>query len=129
MPLDAFDSLIDQQVRAAIARGEFDNLPGAGKPLALDDDAHLPEELRMSFRILKNAGYLPPELQDVQDLQQLEAQVFRDQGSDSDDNGEAASRRATLKLRLLAEAMRGDTLALQQYRQLLLDRLQRGHTD
>lgn len=33
-----YESWVDRQVREAIERGEFDNLPGAGKPLHLDDD-------------------------------------------------------------------------------------------
>jgi hypothetical protein len=55
-----FESLIDQQMREAEAAGHFKDLPGAGKPLKLDDDGHVPEELRIGFRMLKNAGYAPP---------------------------------------------------------------------
>jgi DnaJ homolog subfamily C member 28 len=55
-----YESLIDQQVRAAEAAGQFENLPGAGKPLELDDDTNVPDELRLGFRMLKNAGYAPP---------------------------------------------------------------------
>lgn len=40
----------------------IDDLPGSGQPLQLDDDSHVPEELRAGYRLLKNAGYLPPEL-------------------------------------------------------------------
>ena len=50
--------LAERKIEEAIARGEFDDLPGAGRPLDLDDvDPLLPEELRMAFRILKNADY------------------------------------------------------------------------
>lgn len=55
-----FEALIDQHVRQAEAAGEFDNLPGAGKPLDLEHDDHVPAELRTGFRMLKNAGYAPP---------------------------------------------------------------------
>lgn len=40
-------------------RGEFDDLPGAGKPLALDDDPHVPADWRLAFKILKDAGVAP----------------------------------------------------------------------
>jgi hypothetical protein len=40
----------------------FDDLPGAGKPLVLEDDSHLPEDLRIAHKILKNAGFVPPEI-------------------------------------------------------------------
>jgi DnaJ-like protein len=58
----ALELLAEQKIAEAIERGELDALPGAGRPLELDDDALVPEELRMAHRILKNAGYLPPEL-------------------------------------------------------------------
>ena len=49
--------LAERKIEEAIERGEFDDLPGAGRPLDLDDlDPLLPEELRMAYRILKNAG-------------------------------------------------------------------------
>ena len=49
--------LAERKIAAAIERGEFDDLPGAGQPLDLDDlDPLMPEELRMAYRILKNAG-------------------------------------------------------------------------
>ncbi|NJM08758.1 DUF1992 domain-containing protein [Candidatus Gracilibacteria bacterium] len=50
----------------------FDKLEGAGKPLQIDDDTNVPEELRIGFRMLKNAGFAPPwvELQnDIRDKQ------------------------------------------------------------
>jgi hypothetical protein len=63
-----FDLIAEQKIAQAIARGELDNLPGAGRPLDLDDDALIPEELRLAYRILKNAGYLPPELETSKDV-------------------------------------------------------------
>jgi hypothetical protein len=54
----ALEIIAERKIEGAIARGEFDNLPGAGRPLDLDDiDPLLPEALRMAQRILKNAGY------------------------------------------------------------------------
>lgn len=55
-----FESLIDQQIREAEAAGLLRDLPGAGKPLDLSDDQHVPEELRLAHRMLKGAGYAPP---------------------------------------------------------------------
>jgi hypothetical protein len=51
-----FDILAETKILEAASRGELDGLPGAGRPLDLDDDALVPEELRMASRILKNAG-------------------------------------------------------------------------
>ncbi len=55
-----FRSLVDQRIAAAEAAGAFRDLPGAGKPLKLDDDATVPAEERAAFRLLKNAGFAPP---------------------------------------------------------------------
>ena len=52
-------------------RGEFDDLPHSGRPLSLDDDASVPEDLRLAFKILKNAGCLPPELELKKEIHSL----------------------------------------------------------
>src|SRR5690554_3023375 len=61
--MDPVTALAERRIREAMERGEFDNLPGAGQPLDLDDDSHVPEELRAAYRLLKNAGMVPPELE------------------------------------------------------------------
>lgn len=58
-----FEKIAEQRIQEAMERGEFDNLPGAGKPLVLEDDSHLPADLRIAYKILKNADCLPPELE------------------------------------------------------------------
>jgi hypothetical protein len=52
----ALEYLAEKKIAEAAERGELDDLPGAGRPLELDDDALVPEEMRMANRILKNAG-------------------------------------------------------------------------
>jgi len=66
--------IAEQKIAEAIARGELDALPGAGRPLELDDDALIPEELRAANRILKNAGLTPTE---VRKLDLMQARVER----------------------------------------------------
>ncbi|WP_457572419.1 DnaJ family domain-containing protein [Desulfovulcanus sp.] len=61
--MDIFLKIAEEKIREAQAKGEFDNLPGKGKPLNLDEDNHIPQELRIAYKILKNSGYIPPELQ------------------------------------------------------------------
>jgi len=58
-----FDKIAEERIREAIEHGEFDDLPGRGKPLKLEDDSHLPADLRLAYKILKNANCLPPELE------------------------------------------------------------------
>lgn len=57
------DQWAERHILDAQQKGEFDNLPGNGEPLLLDDDSHVPAELRAGYRLLKNAGCLPPELE------------------------------------------------------------------
>ncbi|MGE4291129.1 MAG: DnaJ family domain-containing protein [Desulfovibrio sp.] len=52
----------EEAIRKAQREGAFENLEGAGRPLVLDDDALIPPDLRMAYKILKNANCLPPAL-------------------------------------------------------------------
>ncbi len=61
--MDVIALLAESKIRTAMARGEFDNLSGHGKPLPLDEFSRVPAELRMGFKLLRNAGCLPPELE------------------------------------------------------------------
>lgn len=75
------DSLAEEQIQSAIRRGDFDDLPGQGKPLNLDDDIGISDELRVAYRILRNAGCLPPELtlrHEIHELEGLLSQVEMD---------------------------------------------------
>jgi len=57
------ETMAENKIREAMARGEFANLPGAGKPLRLEDDSMIPDDLRVAYKILRNAGCIPPELE------------------------------------------------------------------
>lgn len=70
---------IEQKIQAAMAKGEFDNLPGTGKPLDLDDDTFAPADMKMAYRILKNAGTLPQELTIYQEIQALRCKIAENQ--------------------------------------------------
>ena len=58
-----FSRIVEERIRRAQQRGDFDNLEGSGKPLVFEDDSLVPEELRLAYKILKNADCLPPELE------------------------------------------------------------------
>ncbi|MFC4401531.1 DnaJ family domain-containing protein [Gracilibacillus xinjiangensis] len=60
--MDIFTQLAEEKIKQAIKNGEFDQLQGKGKPLKCEDLSHLPEDLRMSYRMMKNSGYLPEEV-------------------------------------------------------------------
>ena len=68
----ALERLAEERIRDAIQRGEFDNLPGRGKPLNLEDDRRIPDDLRLAYKVLKNAACLPPELELKKEISKAE---------------------------------------------------------
>lgn len=73
--MHAFEAIAEQRIKEAVARGDLDDLPGSGQPLDLNDDPLIPEDLRMAYRILKNAGFVPPEVHTLQQIGALERLV------------------------------------------------------
>jgi hypothetical protein len=61
--MDSFARIAEQRIREALENGEFDNLRGQGKPIIFEDETWIPEDLRMAYRFLKNAGCIPPDLE------------------------------------------------------------------
>ena len=76
-----FEKAVEAIIKEAIERGEFDNLPGAGKPIDLSAYFDTPEEMRVAYSVLKNAGLLPREaelLKEIAELKEVEA-ALRDE--------------------------------------------------
>ncbi|MBW1740782.1 MAG: DUF1992 domain-containing protein [Deltaproteobacteria bacterium] len=67
-----FQKIAERRIVEAIQEGAFDGLPGAGQPLKLEDDSHIPEDLRIAYKILKNAGYVPPEVALRKEIEKVE---------------------------------------------------------
>lgn len=95
-----FERIAEQRILDAIARGELNDLPGTGAPLDLGDDALVPPELRLAFRVLKNAGYIPEEVRLRREISELE-NFSRDPLADPAER-RALNRLALLKARLAA---------------------------
>lgn len=69
-----FEIIAERKIVEAMERGEFDNLPGKGKPLPPDGLDNLPPEMRMAYKILKNAEVIPEEVElrkNINSIQQL----------------------------------------------------------
>lgn len=113
---------VEDRIRAAAARGEFQGLPGEGRPLQLEDDLLVPVELRMAYRILRNAGAVPPEIAALREANELAAAAAGEI--------DGSRRRAALK-RLEAMLFKLEAAGLPQlsnrvlarYQQQLLERL------
>jgi len=67
-----FERIIEERIRKAQRDGAFEELPGRGKPLVFAEDRHIPEDLRMAHKILKNADCLPPEIELKKEIQRTE---------------------------------------------------------
>jgi PAS domain-containing protein len=93
--MEAIALLAESKIRAAMAEGKFDWLPGRGRPLPDDGLARVPPELRMGFKLLRNAGCLPPELEARKEAARLGALIAT--------TADAAERRRLSRLRAEAE--------------------------
>ena len=116
-----FERLAEERIKEAMEEGEFDAIEGQGRPLELEDDSMVPDELRTAYRMLKNSGHLPPELSANQEIRQLEDLL------DVVDDPET-ERRARERLRILVDRLqlgRGRASSLkaeQAYKDKLLRR-------
>jgi hypothetical protein len=122
--MNAIERIAEQRIREAIERGDFDHLEGAGKPLALDDDRDVPDELRVAYRILKNAGCIPPEIElrrEIASAEHLLAQAL------SSGERQAANQRLEFLLVKLAAMRRGsrDARVEAAYYDRLAEKVQR----
>lgn len=70
--LSGFEKIVEERILKAQKKGEFDNLPGSGKPLVFDDDRCVSEDLRLAYKILKNADLVPPEIGLKKEIKQTE---------------------------------------------------------
>ena len=67
-----FDKLVEERIKNAQKKGDFNNLPGSGKPLDLDDNSCVAEDLRLAYKILKNADFAPPEIEIKNEIKKTE---------------------------------------------------------
>jgi hypothetical protein len=97
---------VEEQIKKAIAEGEFDNLAGRGKPLDLESYFQTPEHLRICYSILKNGDFVPEEVQKLKEIEALKEQF-------------AACSEETQKKQLaktIIEKMLSITLAMERYK-------------
>jgi hypothetical protein len=118
-----YDKIVEERIRKAQQQGEFKNLRGSGKPLVFDDDSHIAEELRLAYKILKNADCLPPEVEVKKEIETTE-ELLRGMK-------DTAEKYRTLKklnfLVMKLNAMRNTSISLeepQRYSEKLIERLQ-----
>ena len=100
------DDHIAQSLRESQRSGELQSAPSWGKPLDLNDGfEQTPDELRMAFKALKDAGFVPPEVETMKQIAALREVLAAEPDADK------------------AEAMRRRVSELQQHLALRLERL------
>ncbi|MBT8351239.1 MAG: DUF1992 domain-containing protein [Deltaproteobacteria bacterium] len=67
-----FDKIVEERIKIAQRKGDFQDLPGSGQPLNLDDDNFVAEDLRLAYKILKNADFVPAEIEIKKEIQKTE---------------------------------------------------------
>lgn len=101
-----FDKIVEQLLREAMERGEFENLPNRGKPLDLSAYFDTHEDIRVAYSLLKNAGVQPEELELLGEIAALKEQL----AAESDEPARARLRKQiedrTLRFNLAIEARR-----------------------
>jgi hypothetical protein len=71
----AWEKLAEERIQQAIQEGEFDDLPGKGRPIDLSEYFKTPVADRMAYSILKNAGVVPPEVEWLKEVGTLEQRL------------------------------------------------------
>ena len=77
----SLDKIVEEMIKKAQARGEFDNLPGKGKPIDLTEYFEMPEDIRVAQTMLKNAGMTSREvdlLKEIAGLRQILARMVNE---------------------------------------------------
>ena len=70
-----FENLVEAKIKKAMADGEFDNLPGKGRPIDLHAYDSMPAHLRVGYQMLKNWGYLPEEVRLIKEMAAIREQL------------------------------------------------------
>lgn len=113
---DIVATVAERKIRESIRKGELDNLPGKGKPLQLEDLSHIPEELRAGYIVLKNAGFLPEEMQLGREIITLRSLVNSCYDELDRQEFKKELNEKTIKFNILMEKRRMSGRALNQYR-------------
>lgn len=70
--MDWLTFIAEQRISQAIEKGELKTEGWKDKPLKLEDDHLVPDDLKMAYKLLRNAGYLPPEIEAKKEIARLE---------------------------------------------------------
>lgn len=75
--MDSLSRIAEQKIAEAMKKRDLNSPKWKNKPLPLEDDRFVPEDLKMAYKILKNSGYLPPEIEERKEVKRLEDLIAR----------------------------------------------------
>ncbi|SDK35315.1 DnaJ family domain-containing protein [Sediminibacillus albus] len=101
--MDFASRMAEEKIQEAIRKGDLDNLPGRGKRLHLEDLSAIPEDMRTSYLLMKNSGYLPEEVRLKKELLSLQQMI--DLSEDPDQKAEYQNKlsQKEIQLKLMLE--------------------------
>lgn len=115
--------IVEDLIKKAQLDGQFDNLPGAGKPLPPDEFAHYPEDIRMVMRILKNSGH-DEEAQFIkEEMSDLQHQMKKSLGKEKTELEQQYNEKLTQMNRMLSKkGIQTNSSAFKQYQSQMSNR-------
>ncbi len=119
--LSGFTKLVEQRIQAAQRNGEFEDLQGSGEPIEFADDSRIPEDLRLAYKMLKNADYAPPEIEIKKQI--LKTEDLLDGMPDSREKYKAIKKLNYLVMKLNCLRRTPIDLEEPQYSGQIIDRL------
>ncbi len=94
--IQALQQLAEQRIAKAIEDGTLKVDGWKNKPLPLDDDSFVPDDLKMAYKILKNSGYVPPEVE-------LRKEIAETRRSDNQNRGQSSASQTDEEVRRVDE--------------------------
>lgn len=94
--MDSLAFIAEQRIAEAMRERDLNSPKWKNKPLPLDDDRFVPDDLKMAYKILKNSGYLPPEIEERKEIKKLEDLI-----STTDDEHERLKQMKKLNVLLM----------------------------
>ena len=99
----SIEKFVEEQVRRAIEAGEFDKLPGKGKPIDLKAYFDTPEDLRLAYSVLKSNSFVPEEVELLREIEALKKRLSTCADEERNSNLKKEIREKTFTFNMLLE--------------------------
>ncbi|MBI9089906.1 MAG: DUF1992 domain-containing protein [Desulfobacterium sp.] len=120
--IPGFEAIVEERIRKAQKKGQMDNLPGEGRPLPVEE-IDPSNEFRLAHKILKNSGFLPPEVELRKKIFSTE-QLLSSVASDTPEQARLQKKLTFLMSRLNMTRNSAATSALpSRYRNSIINRM------